>query len=237
MAITGLLADGSGGRSQFLDQYNRNWSQLEQQWLDEQQRRMSAGAPRGPAYAPGPYTQRYLDAPAPAPSMMPGEPPAIDPRAAAPITAAPQFSGMGNLFSAFGRGMAGLFGAPVSFPGFAGLLGQMAAGRSPSAIGQALLGHMSPAMQQEFNDYSMSLNNAYGNAVANGSMSPSMASFAAVNDLNTAGRLGGVLDMIDRTGQVAAGQAPGLGLAGAFGGNGYGGAPGEQTGDGMGYEW
>lgn len=56
---------------------------------------------------------------------------------------------------------------------------------------------MSDKLAQEISDYTTQLSSFYGNQVTSGAMTASMAQTAAINDLNTVGRLGEVLASID----------------------------------------
>lgn len=96
---------------------------------------------------------------------------------------------------------------PTGPLGFAGLLGSMALQdyRSPGApyksFAEKVMGPMSPALAKEFQDYTAKLAQAYNESVRSGNVTPERAFFDAINDLNTAGRLGDVLGAIDRGAQ------------------------------------
>lgn len=230
MAITGLLstapnpARGPHTNSQFLDQYMREYDALEKQWLA----RMQPPAPMQP----------YV------PSAFPTPPAPVAPALAPPPQSMPSYSDGGGDFPG------GPMSAPDRSPGNA--FGAMSLGRGPGmALGAASMmgGPLSPMASAI--GFGLGMNNIAANQAMRDFYGAAPMSFGqqlgglfgggllgALGLGNEAGR-GISRDTAQRSYEAAIDRgmghtfdlslAPiGSGLAGVFGGSGYGHGPGEN---------
>lgn len=236
MPVYGLLSNppavtpGSGTNTQFLDQYMREYDKLERDWISRMQPPVP-NAPTAPVYTPGAFPQPA--APAVAPMLAP--PPSI-------YSAGSDASGggfPGGPMSEPSRTGANQFGA-MSMPGW---------GRAAmTGLGMATpLGPMAGAL-----GLGMSMNNVQANqAMRDFYGAPPMSGWSQLGGLFGGGLLGALglgnesgsgisRDTAQRSYEAAIDRgmghtfdlnlAPiGSGLAGVFGGSGYGFAPGENT--------
>lgn len=238
MAITGLLSTaptvtpGAGTNSQFLDQYMREYDRLERQWLASMGQNM-VQYPAGRPYTPGPFSQIT---PAPVASELAPPPSAFAPQGAdgrGSMPGGPMGSTdrtPGNAFGAspIGRGMstglagASLFGGPIGLG--AGALGLGIAANNIAA---------NQAMRDFYGAPAMTFGQQFGGLFGGGllgALGIGNASGLGITPETAQAAYGAAIDRGMNTGGIVGAVGPGAGLAGMFGGTGYGRAPGDEGG-------
>lgn len=254
MTVYGLLSSppsvtpNSATNRQFLDQYLRDYSRLEQQWLSRLQPPLPAMP--GPVYTPGAFPEPVA-APAP-PTLAP--PPSV-------YGGGDGAGGMpGGPMSEQARNAANNFGA-MSMPGYGraalGALGMTPMGPMASAIGMGLAMNnvaANQAMRDFYGAAPMSFGQQLGGLLGGGLLGALGIGNESGSGISRETAQRSYEAAIDRGMGFDVASAPiGSGLAGVFGGSGYGHAPGEGDigfssaglndsgapigSDGRGYEW